>query len=178
MILVTLITQMNAESNTSAVLEKGDVVKFLKTYPKLKSDFEKHGARYEGKGNYSIPEALKASAEFQSILKKHGWETNFFGKMMTILKGYAAVEYGKTMKEAEPKIKEALKQIESNPHLSAEMKEKMKKSMMGVKALTGQGGLFGQVHPQDMSLIKPHILQIKELMESEKQKRKEKRRNH
>jgi hypothetical protein len=178
LLLVAIVTQITAEVTHKPILEKGDVERFLKTFPQMKADFEKHGAKYEGKGNYNIPEALKANADFQALLKKHGWDTLFFAKMMTIFRGYASIEYGKQMKEAAPKIKEALKKLESNPHLSAEMKEKMKKSMMGVTALTGQRDLMGGINPQDMALIKPFINEIRELMESEKQKRRKKRRSN
>ncbi|MCP5052139.1 MAG: hypothetical protein GY940_33540 [bacterium] len=173
--LMLLATAAIAGETPKPVLDDGDVLRFIKTFPLMKEDFEKYGAKYEAKsGNVTIPEALKASAEYQSIMKKYGWDQGFFTKMLTIVRGYSGIVYGKEMKNADPKIEQAIKQIKENAHLSDEMKKKMIDGMMAAKGVLKNQGLniMGGIHPKDLARIKPLVNQIKMVLEKDKKKEK------
>lgn len=153
------------------VLEAGDVMKFIKTFPLLKKDFDKYGAKYDAKaGNVTVPQALRANAEYQAILKKHGWDEFFYNKFHTIVMGYASIVYGKEMKNADPKMQEALKKIEENPHLSDAMKEQMKKSVAMAKGvMKSQQQMFSKmIHKKDLELIRPFVKELKKVMDDKK----------
>lgn len=151
------------------VLKSGDVKQFIKTYPLLIKDMKKYGMKYEAKaGAVTVPEALKASGEFQGILKKHGWDEHFWHKFTTIAMGYAFVQYGKGIKEADPKIAKALKEIEDNPALSDQMKAQLKQQLSAVKSVMKTQGeqLRTQIHKADMELIRPFVNELKTVMEN------------
>jgi hypothetical protein len=150
------------------LLKKGDVKQFIKTFPLLKKDFKKFGVAYEAKeGTVTWPDAVKASAEFRGILKKHGWDEHFFTKMMVITMGYAGIVYKKGIAEADPAIQKSIKEIESNTALSDDMKKQLIQSLKAAKgAIKQQGEVFSErVHKADMDLIKPHIEELKKVME-------------
>jgi hypothetical protein len=166
-----LAAQDPAKTPAKPVLEKGDVMKFIKTFPLLKKDFDKFGAVYSAKkGNVTIPDALRANSQYHGILKKHGWDEHFFNKFFTIVRGYSSIVYGKEMKKADPEIAKALKQIEENAHLSDAMKEQMKKQIMATKGVSKmQSQMMKQwVHPKDLALIKPLVKELKKVMDESK----------
>lgn len=157
-----------AEDSPKPVLKSGDVEHFIKTFPQLSKDFEKFGAQYEAKsGDLQVPAALKANQEFLGILKKYGWDENFFQKVSVILLGYSAIEYKDEMAKAAPGLGEALKGIESNPALSREMKEQMMKQMEAAQgALSQQQEMWNtQIHPKDMELLRPFVGKLKKVIE-------------
>ena len=72
------------------VLKKGDIEKFVKTWPKLENDFKKLGMKMDSReGNVTMPEAVRTGNEYLSILQKHGWDENFWTKFTVILQGYS-----------------------------------------------------------------------------------------
>ena len=151
------------------LLKPGDVKHFIKTFPLLKEDFKKFDVKYDGKaGIVTYPEALAASQEFLGILKKHGWDEHYFEKMAAICLGYSMIVSGKEMKKVDPEIAKAIKEIESNPHLSAEMKKQLLEQMKAVKGAVKeqQKTLKRTVHQADMELIKPHLEELKKLFEN------------
>lgn len=151
------------------VLKPGDVKRFIKTFPLLKKDFEKYGMKYEAKeGSVTVPEALKASEEYREILKKHGWNEQFWHKFSTIAMGYAFIQYGKGIKEADPKIAKAIKEIEDNPALSDQMKAQLKQQLKMVKGVMKTQGeqLNKQLHNADMDLIRPLVKELKTVIEN------------
>lgn len=153
------------------VLKAGDVKHFIKTFPLLKKDFEKHGVEYEAKaGTMTYPEAIKAGGDFLGILKKHGWDEHFFTKAVTIFMGYSSIVYGKEMKKVDPQIEKSLKEIESNPHLSDEMKKQLIAQMKSVKGImkTQQTAWKKRIHKSDLALIKPQIAELKKILEESK----------
>jgi hypothetical protein len=150
------------------VLKPGDVKHFIKTFPLLKEDFKKFEVKYDGKsGITTYPEALMVSQEFLSILKKHGWDEHFFAKTAAICVGYSMIVAGKEMKNADPQIAKAMKEIESNPNLSAEMKKQLLEQMKSVKGVMKeqQKAFKRSAHKADMELIKPHIEDLKKLFD-------------
>jgi hypothetical protein len=152
------------------VLKKGDVKHFIKTFPLLKKDFKDFGMEYEAKaGTVTIPEALKASEKFLEILKKHGWDQQFFTKMITITLGYSSIQYGAGIKKVSPEIEKSLKEIEANTALSAEMKEQLKKQIMAAKGVIKfqQEQLEKRIHKSDLDLIHPLIKELKKVMEAD-----------
>ena len=151
------------------VLKPGDVKHFIKTFPLLKEELKKFEVKYDGKsGIVTYPEALAASGEFLGILKKHGWDEHFFTKTAAICVGYSMIVAGKAMKNADPQVAKAIKEIESNPHLSDAMKKQMIDQMKTVKGVMKeqQKALKKSAHKADMELIKPHIEDLKKLFES------------
>lgn len=166
--LVSFVTAAGPEP-PKPVLKPGDVKQFIKTYPLLKEDFKKYGMKYEAKeGTVTVPEALKASEEFREILKKHGWDEQFWQKFATIAMGYSFIQYGKGIKEADPKIAKAIKEIEDNPALSDQMKAQLKQQLTAVKGVMKAQGeqLNKQIHKADMDLIRPLVNELKTVMEN------------
>ena len=151
------------------VLQKGDVEKFIKTFPALSKDMKDFDTKMDAKeGNFTYPEALKASADFKGILKKHGWDETFFTKIQTIVMGYSSLVYGAQMKGANAEIAKALAEIDANPALSAEMKAQMKaqmKNAMGAMATQG-AELKKSLHPLDLTMIKAKIKELKAVLET------------
>ncbi len=151
------------------LLKPGDVKHFIKTFPLLKEDFKKFDVKYDGKaGIVTYPEALAASQEFLGILQKHGWDEHYFEKMASICLGYSMIIADKEMKNVGPEIAKAMKEIESNPHLSAEMKKQLLEQMKSVKSTVKeqQKTLKRTVHQADMELIKPNLEELKKLFEN------------
>jgi len=174
-ILLVFSTIFFAEESTAPtpVLEKGDVMKFIKTFPLMKEDFEKFNVEYEAKsGNINYPDVLRANKEFQEILKKHGWDENFFSKMTAIIMGYSSIVYKKEIKNADPQLAKSMKEIKDNPNLSAEMKKQLLEQLKSVKGVlkTQSDSMSNIVSPVDLDLVKPHIDALKEVFEESKKK--------
>jgi hypothetical protein len=151
------------------ILKPGDVKHFIKTFPQLSKDFEAFGAAYEAKsGDLDIPEAMKANKKFLEILQDHGWDEQFFQKVGVIMMGYSAIMYKSEMEKAAPGIGDALKEIESNPALSKEMKEQLVKQMKAAQgALSQQQAMWQtQIHPNDIALIRPFVDELKTAVEN------------
>jgi len=169
-ILFTLTAMVLADEPEAPkpVLKPGDVKQFIKTFPLLKEELKKFEVKYDGKsGNVTYPEAIKASSEFLGILKKHGWDEHYFEKTAAICMGYSTIVSGKAMKDADPQIAKAMKEIESNPHLSDAMKKQLMEQMKTVKgAMKEQQKVVKKyAHKADMELIKPHIEDLKKVFE-------------
>ncbi len=150
------------------VLKQGDVERFIKTFPELKKDFKNLGVKYDAKsGNLSYPSALQASQEYMAILKKHGWDENYFMKAACICLGYSIIEYGKQMQNVDPQLEKSLKELESNPNLSADFKKQLKDQLLAAKGILSQQGqaLSQSVHPNDLQMIKPFLNQLKVALE-------------
>lgn len=155
------------------VLKKGDVIRFIKTFPLLKEDFKKFEIKYDNKsGAVNYPKALKASGEFLSILKKHGWDEHFFSKMAVISMGYSMLTAGKEMKNADPQFEKSIQELKSNTHLSEEMKKQMIDQLMKVKGImkNQQQVIKKMVPKEDMALIKPRLKELKTLFDNKKKK--------
>ncbi len=151
------------------ILKPGDVKNFIKTFPLLKEDLKKFDVKYDGKsGSITYPEALAASQEFLGILEKHGWDEHYFAKTAAICLGYSMIVYGKEMEKVDPEITKAMKEIESNPHLSADMKKQLIEQMKSVKGVMKeqQKTLKRSVHEADMALIKPQLEDLKKIFEN------------
>ena len=149
------------------MLKKGDVKHFIETFPLLKKEFKDFGMEYEAKaGTVTIPGAIKASEKFLSILKKHGWDEQFFTKMAAITLGYHNIQYGAGIKKVSPEIEKSLKELDANTALSAEMKEQLKKQMLAVKGIkkSQEQQLEKRIHKSDMDLIRPFIKELKKVM--------------
>lgn len=150
------------------ILKAGDVARFIKTFPLLKRDFEKYGAAYKVKeGNVTIPQAMKASQEFQGILKKHGWDEHFFSKFSAIVLSYTSIVYKKELKKAESKFEAAKKKIMENTAISDQMKKQMLAQMNTARGmLKTQGTIWGKrIHPKDIELVRPFVKELKKVLE-------------
>ncbi len=153
------------------VLKTGDVEHFIQTFPKLTQDLKALGAEYEAKnGSITFPDALKANEKFQQILKQYGWDNNFFTKSTTILLGYSIVAYGNQLKNVTPELQKALKEIDSNPDLTPELKKQMRDSILAAQSTLGHEGstIVNMLNPADLKLIKPFVDQLKTVLESTK----------
>ena len=167
-ILLLLSTLVIAQEKPMQILESGDVEHFINTFPDLEKDLEKYGLRYEAReGNVTIPEAVKAKDDFLSILKKHGWDENFFQKFGAIMIGYSTMVYGKEMKNADTKLDKSIKEIDDNPNLTAEMKTQLKEQMRLVKnAMQEQKvNLKKSIHQNDLDMVRPYIEEIKNVID-------------
>ncbi len=157
-----------AQESAKPVLEKGDVERFIKTFPAVKEELEKLGMKYEAEeGDYTVPEAFQASAEFTALLKKHGWDETFFMKMGTIFMGYVSLAHKKEMAQIDPEIEKAIKEIESTAGMSEAMKKQMVERLRATQKMMGgqQGAMQQSVHEADLELIRPMIPELKKLFE-------------
>jgi hypothetical protein len=168
---VSFVAAQDPPKPPKQILKIGDVERFIKTFPQLEKDMESFNLKYEAKsGDVTIPEALKVSGEFMGILKKHGWDENFWQKLPVILMGYSSVVYGKEMGKADIGMEKSLKEIESNPNIPASMKKQLKDQLKAAKGMMKiQGSAFLQsIHPKDLELIKPYIKAIQSVIDKEK----------
>lgn len=150
------------------VLEKGDIAKLIKTWPSLEKEMKKFGMKMDAKeGNVTIPEAYRTGNEYLSMLKKHGWDENFWQKFTVMLQGYSFFQYKKGKKEADTNMSKSMKEMEKNPHLSEAMKEQLIKQMKMVKGVMKQQGslLMKNINPEDLAYIKPNLEKIKKVLE-------------
>lgn len=167
-IILLLSSLVIAQEKPRQVLESGDVEHFIDTFPKLEKDFERYGLKYEAReGNVTIPDVVKAKDDFLSILKKHGWDANFFQKFGAIMIGYSTIVYGKEMKNADSKLDKSIKEIDDNPNLTPEMKNQLKEQMRLVKnAMQEQKVNFKKsIHQNDLDMIKPFVEEIKNVID-------------
>ncbi|MCK5055516.1 MAG: hypothetical protein KAT34_02605 [Candidatus Aminicenantes bacterium] len=167
-VLLLLVSFVTAEDPSKQILKPGDVERFIKTFPLLKEDMEKFNMKYEAKsGDVTIPEALKVSSEFLKILKKHGWDENFWQKFGAIMMGYSSIVYGKEMKKADIEMEKSLKELDSNPNIPDSMKKQLKEQLKAAKSVMQSQGntLQMNIHPSDLSLITPHIKEIREIVD-------------
>ncbi|MCP4633893.1 MAG: hypothetical protein GY855_13285, partial [candidate division Zixibacteria bacterium] len=152
------------------ILKPGDVKHFIKTFPLLEKEMKNLGIEYETKGGtITAPEAVKSRNELTEILKKHGWDDSFFQKTGVILLGYSSILYSEEKKKAESGFQESLNEIDSNPHLSDEMKKQLKEQMKAAEsAMNIQGTTFtNSIHPHDLQMISPHIEEIQRVLDKE-----------
>ncbi len=159
-----------AQESTEPVLQKGDVERFIKTFPIVREELEKLGMKYEAEeGDYTVPEAVQASAEFTALLKKHGWDETFFMKMGTIFMGYVSLVHKKEMAQVDPEIEKAIKEIESTAGMSEAMKKQMVERLRATQKMMGgqQGAMQQSVHEADLELIRPLIPELTKLFEDE-----------
>ncbi len=169
-LLIVLCGLAAAQDTPEPALVKGDVERFIQTYPILKEELTELGMKYDAReGEYSLPEAVRVSAEFRAILEKHGWDEAFFMKMPVILLGYAAIEYKTEFQNIDPQFAEAIKEIESNPGMSEAMKKQMIEQMKAAQGMmkSQEGGLQQSIHPKDLELIGPKIKELKKILEEE-----------
>ncbi|MFA9452421.1 MAG: hypothetical protein ACERK6_00780 [Candidatus Aminicenantaceae bacterium] len=159
-----------AQESPEPVLQKGDVERFIKTFPVLKAELEELGMKYEAEeGDYTVPEAVQASAEFTALLKKHDWDETFFAKMGTIFMGYVSLAHKKEMAQMDPEIEKAIKEIESTAGVSEAMKKQMVERLRATQKMMGgqQGAMQQSVHEADLELIRPLIPELRKLFEDE-----------
>jgi hypothetical protein len=150
------------------VLGEGDVKQFVETYPQLKMDLDEYGVQMDLEaGELSYDEALKANQEFLAILKKHGWDENFWVKAQTILLGIMVLTSEEAGQQSNPEFEKAKEQIESNPALSAEMKKQLLERLAGTQAAMGtqMQMMKTRINPLDLAQVKPHLEELKGILE-------------
>lgn len=161
---------LKGQEPTVPVLEKGDVKRFIKTYPQLSADLEKFGMEYEpASGHLTVPEAAAHSKEFLSILKKHGWDEKFFEKLGVICLGYSIIEYKSEVPEMDANMAESIKKIEANPHMTESQKKQMIEQMKAARGMIASqaSSMESRIHEKDLALIKQHLKELKEVLEDE-----------
>ncbi|MBN1410997.1 MAG: hypothetical protein JW969_09135 [Spirochaetales bacterium] len=167
--LFTVPALMAENKPPKAVLKKGDVKKFLKTFPSLYKDLEDLGMAYNSEsGDVAVPKAIEANAKFMALLKKNGWDKTFFQKMSVILAGLSVIVYDREAAEANPEMAAAIEEIEANPGLSAAMKKKMIDQMkISMGAMETQSEVSKkQIHQKDLAMIEPYADDLVEMLDS------------
>ncbi len=170
LVMPVFLAAQESKEPPKPILKEGDVARFIKTFPLIKEDFEKLGAKYEARsGDVTVPQALKASQEFLEVLKKHGWDEFFFQKFSTIMLGYSTIVYGKEAQKAQSEMEKSLKEIDSNPNIPESMKKQLKEQLLAAKGAMSmyQETTKKNIHPEDLLLIKPHLKELKAVIEEE-----------
>ena len=125
------------------VLSKGDVVKFIETFPEIASKLETLGESFEAVQSPEQAEAMLANDEVQSIMQQHGWKPEeFFTKATTISMGFAQVK----MQAELAKIPEEQRQM---------MEQMMQQQMPDLN-----------LHPSDLAKLEPHAKALEALFGS------------
>ncbi len=168
--IVFILTGLTAAQETvEAVLEKGDVDRFIKTYPVLVEELTKLGMKYEKEeGDLTIPEAARASVEMQTLLKKNGWDETFWVKMQAIMIGYSSLLYQKESASSADEMAKTIKELESDPNVPASMKKQMIERLKATQKMMGGGQDAYQqsIHEDDLNMIRPKIEALTKLFES------------
>ncbi|MBN1271931.1 MAG: hypothetical protein JXB26_06630 [Candidatus Aminicenantes bacterium] len=172
LILITICfsPSLLAEDPPVPVLEEGDVVHFIETYPELSADLENLGMEYEPTtGHLTIPEAAQQNSELLSLLKKHGWDENFFNKVGVICLGYSILEYKSEVPEMDANVAKSIKEIEANPYMTEAQKKQMIERLKASRGIIASQAstMESKVHEQDLALIKPHMKELKEVLEDD-----------
>lgn len=165
LIFFIFVSVITAQEPIKPILQPGDVEHFIKTFPTLKEDLRiQDDPRH---GTMTVADAIKLKNESIDILKKHGWGEEFYEKSEIILLGYSYIVYGEEKKKADSALEKSLEEINSNPHLSDAMKKQLIEQMKTVKGvLKTQNSTFkDRMHKADMELIKPHIEELKEILD-------------
>jgi len=166
--LVMISVFLVAEEPPKQTLQQGDVEKFIQTLPALTQDMKNFDTKMDAKqGNITIPEAMKASGDFNAILKKHGWDESFYTKIQTIVMGYSALVYGESLIGANAEIAKALQEIDSNPGFTPEMKAQLKEQMKqaGGSLVAERENMLKAIHPTDLTFIKAKVKELKKVLE-------------
>ncbi len=98
-------------------LSDGDVDKFIKTYYPLKQDLESLGEEFEEAKDYEGMQAIMANEKVKSVLRKHGWDGQWMGKLMTITYAYGMVKMEKEMAALSDEERKEMEQFQG-PYLS------------------------------------------------------------
>jgi len=170
LLVASLFGFATAQDDPVPMLKEGDVELFIQTYPEISQQLEDLGMEYEAKtGDYDIPDSLRYDTKLREILKKHGWDENFFTVMGIIMQGYTALAYGEQQPEIDRKIADSIKEIESNPALSEAMKAQLIESMKAAQGMMADQGasMKENIHPDDLAQIEEHMDELKELLEDE-----------
>lgn len=169
-IIICFAGMILAEEAVKPILEKGDVERFIKTFPGLKEDLKQFGMQVNGEtGTITYPMAVQKQKEYFNILKKHGWDQSYHIKSMTIVRIYANVKYGKQASEADKEIQKAIKELDNNTALSPEMRKQLKQQMLAAKGMMNQQATHWnkKIHEKDKSLVAPHIKALTKVIEAE-----------
>ena len=107
-----------------------------------------------------------------SLLKKNGWDESYYVKAGAIILGFSSIIYGEERKKADAAFIESVKEIDSNPHLSEQMKKQIKDQMKvaGDAMKLHDSAFKDRVHPNDMKMIIPYIKDLKRVLEVEETK--------
>ena len=115
------------------VLSKGDVVKFIETFPEIASKLETLGKSFEAVQSPEQAEAMLANNEVQSIMQQHGWTPEeFFTKASTISMGFGLVKMQEELAKMPPDQRQMMEQI-------------MQQQMPDMN-----------LHPSDLAKLEPH----------------------
>ena len=149
---------MGAEPQTPppARLKAQDIDQFCKNYPAMQKDIEALGAKQQGMGqDFTIPQAVMASSEFKSIMKKYGLDEAFGQKMSAICQGYALLMTRQAMQDMTAQMNQAMEEMDKNPNVPAETKQQMK-TQMDASTRTmkeTEAKLKAAVHQDDVTLL-------------------------
>ncbi len=168
-ILFLMAFSLTAEEPVKKVLNQRDIDHFIKTIIPIATDFDKLGVEYDDERSEDIfPEELRTNKEFLKILKKHGWDESFFEKVGVIFLGHAIIVSGEESKKMEGPQAKAIKEIESNPHLSDATKKQMIEQFKKVQGAVAdqQGHMKKSAHPADLELIRSNIEVIKKVFKA------------
>ena len=166
--LVWIFLAAQSQDTEPYKLTANDVEHFIDHYPKMKTDFENYGVKYDqSSGEFTIPESVKALSDFNQIIAKYGYKDyeDFFMKVSSLFMAYASVKANMGMNEAEIKMKEQLKEVEENPDLSAEQKEMMKQQIeAGLQMMKSYGSMYD--NSANVAVVQQYLEKLDELFDN------------
>jgi hypothetical protein len=169
MLFFTFISGAYGEANApKKVLVKGDVEKFIKTFPLMYEDLERLGIEYQTEeGDVTAPKALKANKEFMAILKKNGWDETFVDKMRVILLAYYLLVYQDEMAKSKASMEESIAEIEADPDIDPATKKKLIDQLKESKGKmeSGTSEQKNSIHNDDLELVRPHVKDLEAMFD-------------
>ncbi|MGD2033517.1 MAG: hypothetical protein PVF73_00565 [Bacteroidales bacterium] len=151
------------------LLSPDDVKTFVHSFPAIKQDFEKLNIKYDSDNHdFTLPEVAEILDEVNDVVTKYGYTdyTDFILKTATISVTYVSIRLNEENVNAQPEFNEAIKEIEENPHYSAEQKEQMI-SMLKQSSQTLNAMSEDMADPRNIAVVMPFADELEVVLEED-----------
>lgn len=168
LMLLVVLLPLAVSAQTQVPFKLGELNKFLADFPDVMAYMTEKGEAIE---NSAQPDTWKGSRMgnlFKDYVEKRGWRVERFSYIASHLaKGLVAAEVNQQAPEMQAQMAQAMAAIQSNPSLSAEMKQQMMAQMSQGMAETGKLKDAGKDIPaSEMALIAANRDRIRAAFES------------
>ncbi len=137
-ILLLSFNTLQAQNTPQKVLGSGDVTKFIKTFDPMTQEFKQLEMDFEKDPN-AAANAIAGNEKAMAILKKYGWDEEYFLKVGTIAMSYSICAMEEEFKKLPPE----------QAQYAAQVKE----------------GYLKQVNPSDLELVKSNFSELKRILD-------------
>ncbi|MBN2135926.1 MAG: hypothetical protein JW737_09360 [Acidobacteria bacterium] len=148
-----------------ALLNNGDVEKFIKTFPAMLDELEPMGLIFNPQdGTFSIPEDSRKLSGYKAVLVRFGWDKSFYEKSRKILRIYTYLKYGEDAVDLTNKTDEEADSLARNESDIPKIMDvnKPKPEEKKPEEITPPQKLL--LHPDDIAKVKPQLTKLKEIL--------------